>query len=142
MTHRSVKPAGHTLGVRGERAAETFLLRAGLRLLARGFRCRAGEIDLVLRDGDTLVFVEVKTRRPSRFGRPADAVDRRKRRKLVRAASFYLAGLRGRLPPCRFDVVEVVSDVDDGLSVRHIPDAFRLDDRTGGTRCERSRRRS
>ena len=93
----------------GERAAEKFLLRAGLHLLARGFRCRAGEIDLVLRDEDTLVFVEVKTRRPSSCGTPAEAVDRRKRRKLIRAAAFYLSGLRGRLPPCRFDVVEIVS---------------------------------
>ncbi len=118
------------LGAGGEDAAARWLERSGLRILARRFRLRMGEIDVVAEDEDgTIVFVEVKARRGLRFGRPAEAVTAVKRRRLARVAAAFLArcGLSGRRS--RFDVVEILPDGAGGLEVRHIPDAFRLWDR-------------
>ncbi len=106
-------------GERAERLAAAHLTRAGLQLLERNYRCRLGEIDLIMRDGATLVFVEVRERRHGGFGSGADSVDRRKIRRLVAAAQHYLQN-QPRLPPCRFDVVSV--DGDDNLT--WIPGAF------------------
>ncbi len=114
------------LGAAGEAAAERALAGAGLSILARRFRCRAGEIDLVARDGPVVVFVEVKTRRGTGFGRPADAVTARKRLHMVRAARVFLSTLGGDAPPCRFDVVEVLPGAGGFLEARHVRDAFRL----------------
>lgn len=104
------------LGQRGEDAAAGLLQARGYRILARNFRCRWGEIDIVAEEGGYLVFVEVKTRSGRGFGAPAEAVDPRKRQRLRRVAERYLyycycRGPRGRggePPPCRFDVVTVV----------------------------------
>jgi putative endonuclease len=95
-------------GRRGERLAARLLRELGLDLLMRNYRCRAGEIDLIARDGEVLCFVEVKTRRRAWRYRPADAVGSAKRRHLIRAAHSYLREL-GR-PPLRyrFDIVEIV----------------------------------
>lgn len=112
------------LGRRGEEAAARWLEARGMRILARCFRVRGGEIDLVARDGSTLVFVEVKSRSGLSFGRPSEAVDRRKRVRLVRAAALYLLAHGGDERPCRFDVIEVVADPTGRLSVRHLRDAF------------------
>ncbi len=113
------------LGREGEAAAEVALRRAGQRILDRRFRCRQGEIDLVAEDGDVVVFIEVKTRRGTAYGSPAEAVTPRKRRRMVLAAWSYLAarGLHDR--PCRFDVVEIVGEPGKGAALRHIRDAFR-----------------
>ena len=94
--------------------------------MARNWRCALGELDLVAWHGRTLVFVEVKARSSGQAGSPEDAVDHRKRRRLVRLAEAYLSGLRGETPPCRFDVVAV--DLG-GLvpRLRHIRDAFTAD---------------
>jgi putative endonuclease len=97
-------------------AAEALALRAlvarGLVPLARNVRCRAGEIDLVMRDGDAVVFVEVRRRRSEDFGGAAASVDAAKRRRLLRAARWWL--LRrygdGAWPACRFDVVAIGAD--------------------------------
>jgi putative endonuclease len=112
------------LGLAGEAAAERFIRRAGWRLLARRFRTRAGEIDLVALDGDVVVFVEVKTRRADGYGRPAESVTRTKRERIVRVARIYLARTGWHERRCRFDVVEVVPRAGD-FRVRHIEDAFR-----------------
>ena len=97
---------GHTqdLGQRAEDRAQAQLIAHGLQPVARNYRCRAGEIDLIMRDGDCLVFVEVRFRRSSGFGGALSSVDARKRRRLTLAAEHYLVhhGWRG---PCRFDVV-------------------------------------
>jgi putative endonuclease len=114
------------LGAAGEAEAEKALARAGLTILARRFRCRAGEIDLVALDGRVVVFVEVKTRRGTGYGRPAEAVTARKRGHMVHAARVFLARLGPPSPPCRFDVVEVLPGADGTLRARHIRDAFRL----------------
>jgi putative endonuclease len=110
----------------GEREAEALLRRAGMTILDRRYRRRFGEIDLVARHGDLLVFVEVKTRSGRGYGGPAAAVTRHKQRRIARVALGYLQE-RGWLERrCRFDVVEVLLRPGGGLRIRHIPDAFRL----------------
>ena len=79
-------------------------MREGLTIVARNFRTRFGEIDLIARDGRTLVFVEVRMRRSAAYGGAAESITPRKRGRLVAAANGYLA-LLGREPPCRFDAV-------------------------------------
>jgi putative endonuclease len=118
-------------GIWGEEVAADALRRAGLRVLGRRVRVgRRGEIDLLARDGVTLVFVEVKTRRSESFGRPFSAVDRRKRLALSRAACGYIRKLRGPTPFFRCDVVEVVGRPGAGApQVRHLRGAFTLDRR-------------
>jgi putative endonuclease len=91
-------------GERAEALAAEFLAGLGLALLARNFRTRHGEIDLVMRDGDVLVFVEVRLRALSRFGGAAASITAAKRERLVAAARGYLARLE-REPPCRFDAI-------------------------------------
>ena len=125
VAERPVDPR-HRFGLRGEAVAEATLRRAGFEILARRFRTRAGEIDIVAREGATLVFVEVKTRRSTEHGSPAEAVTPPKRARLARAAQAYLH-LRGLYDPvCRFDIVEVVERSGRTPEVRHLRDAFRL----------------
>jgi putative endonuclease len=96
------------LGIRGEEVACRELERRGYAILARRFRTRNGEIDIIARDGETLVFVEVKARRSLRCGGPAEAVNWAKRQRLVRLAMSYLR-IRGLADVrCRFDVVSVL----------------------------------
>jgi putative endonuclease len=112
----------------GEAAAVRYLKRRGLVILARNLRSRLGEIDLVARDGSTLVFVEVKARRGLSGDPPEAAVDARKRARLGRLALGYLAARRLGEQSCRFDVVGVLLDEAGGVtSVRHLPHAFDLD---------------
>lgn len=111
-------------GRQGEAQAERFLKKAGLSIVARNVRVGRDEIDLIARQGDTLVFAEVKTRSGEAFGRPAAAVDRTKRRRLSRAAVRFLKKRKLRPPYIRFDVVEVIGDPP---RIRHIPNAFPLE---------------
>lgn len=111
------------LGDRGERAAARFLKRRGMRIITRGYRTKRGEIDLIARDGDMLVFVEVKTRRR---GEPAEAVTLRKQRRLTLAALHFLKkhGLLDKVRG-RFDIVAIVwPDDRDEPTIEHIPNAF------------------
>jgi putative endonuclease len=95
-------------GDRWERYAESWLRRRGLKLLARNFRSRFGEIDLVMLDGSVLVFVEVRFRQRRDYGSGADSVTWAKQRRLVSAAHHYLARHRPHSArPCRFDVVSL-----------------------------------
>ncbi|MEP7061181.1 MAG: YraN family protein [Betaproteobacteria bacterium] len=93
-----------TAGADAESLAAAFLVAQGLSIVARNVRSRFGEIDLVARDGDTLVFVEVRLRSGQAFGGAATSITRAKQARLVAAARIYLANLR-REPPCRFDAV-------------------------------------
>jgi putative endonuclease len=98
----------HVTGRWAEQAALEFLVARGLECVARNHRCRSGEIDLVMRDGHVLVFVEVRFRNSDRFGDGAASITHAKRRRLIAAARHYLGGIRRHpLPPCRFDVVSV-----------------------------------
>ncbi len=133
MARKRDPPAAPTqaLGQAGERAARRFLERRGLVILARNLRSRLGEIDLVARDGPTLVFVEVKARRGAPGDPPEAAVDARKRARLSRLALGYLAARRLREQSCRFDVVGVSLDEGGGVTgIRHLPHAFDLESRT------------
>ena len=95
-------------GARYEALALTHLERAGLVLVARNYRCRYGEIDLVMRDGDVVVFVEVRYRRAAGFGDGIDSVTAAKQAKLVRAARAFLADHpRLAASACRFDVLAI-----------------------------------
>ena len=92
-----------------ELAASAYLRRRKLALVDQNFRCKGGEIDLIMRDGDTLVFVEVRQRGAASHGGAAASITPAKIRRLVRAAQFYL--LRFPVtPPCRFDVVAIDGD--------------------------------
>ena len=93
-------------GAQAEELALSFLLRQGLELKARNYTCRSGEIDLILLEGKTLVFVEVRMRRSQAFGGAAESITARKRARLVSSARHYLAQQRD-IPACRFDAVLV-----------------------------------
>lgn len=95
------------LGILGENLACAELQRRGYAIVARRYRRRGGEIDIVARDGRTTVFVEVKTREGSAFGSGADAVDWKKRRRMITCAADYLARHGLTEAPCRFDVVSI-----------------------------------
>lgn len=95
------------LGKHGEKLAERELERRGYAILARRYRTRYGEIDLVARNGETIVFVEVKARRTNEFGTAAEAVTPWKQRRLAAMATDYLARNRLTNHPCRFDVVAI-----------------------------------
>lgn len=107
------------MGSAGESAAAAYLEKEGCKVLARNYRRSTGEIDLIVRDGKTVVFVEVKRRSSLRYGRPAEAVNRTKQARIVRTALFYLAENHLDDLPVRFDVVEVLPD-----QVRRIRSAF------------------
>lgn len=111
------------LGRAGEDVATAFYLRNGFRVLDRNFRCKAGEIDLVVRRGSLVVFCEVKTRSRTAHGVPAEAVDGRKQARLRRLAGHWLAERRPRARDIRFDVIAVEA-ASNGLRVTHLPDAF------------------
>ena len=117
------------LGARAESAAFDYLLRQGLQPVARNFRCRGGEIDLIMLHNGCLAFVEVRYRTTSNFVRPGDTVDHRKQRKIIRTAAMF--GARNRRfanHTMRFDVVAI--EGEDRPSIRWIRDAFRPDDST------------
>lgn len=97
-------PSSNSRGTEGERRAEAYLAQYGLELVERNYRCRFGEIDLICRDGNALVFVEVRVRKNRDFGGAAESLTGRKQRRILAAARHYLAG-KQPLPPCRFDAV-------------------------------------
>jgi putative endonuclease len=99
-------------GTLAEEAAANFLAGRGLRLLERNYRCRFGEIDLIMADGRTLVFVEVRYRRNKSFGGALESITHAKREKLLRAARHYM-GTRKEFPACRFDAVLLNGDTEE-----------------------------
>jgi putative endonuclease len=109
VIERHTATAAQRSGDAAEERAARFLERKGLRLVARNYRTRQGEIDLIVQEGSVLVFVEVRMRSANRFGDGAESVDWRKQRRLVAAARHYLMRL-GREPACRFDVVSLEGD--------------------------------
>ena len=119
-----VSYARQAFGVLGEEHARAELERRGYVIVARRYRTRHGEIDIVARDGDMLVFVEVKARTSGSFGDPEEAVTRQKQQRVVWMAVDYLARQRLGEVACRFDVVSVQAETSPP-TVTVIPDAFR-----------------
>lgn len=116
--------AKQAVGAYGERLAARHLVDAGLVLLDRNWRSGSGEVDIVAREGDVLVLCEVKTRRGSTYGSPAEAVGRRKVARLRRLAAEWLAQTGVRPRDVRFDVVEVLAPAQGAPEVRHLRGAF------------------
>jgi putative endonuclease len=113
------------IGQRGEDAAAAFLQRLGMRIETRNWRSPAGEIDIVAREGDELVFVEVKTRKSERAGTAEEAVSAAKQRRIVRLARAYLASVGGTPDTgVRFDVVAIRVIAEDRALLRHYRGAF------------------
>ena len=118
---RADKPLARTTGNAAEQIAQRYLERHGLVLRERNYRCRRGEIDLVMQAGNQLVFVEVRYRKSSRYGSPAESVTPTKQARIISAAKHYLQRLPGELA-CRFDVVAISGNL--GEHIDWIPDAF------------------
>ncbi|MDQ3734482.1 MAG: YraN family protein [Actinomycetota bacterium] len=108
------------LGAHGEDLAAAHLVEAGLIVLDRNWRCSIGELDIVAREGNTLVFCEVKTRRSNAFGDPAEAVTWRKARTLRQLAGKWLSEHDEHAREVRFDVVAVLAGPDSPAAVRHL----------------------
>lgn len=111
------------LGARGEKLGRRFLETRGYRIVERNYRSRLGEIDLVCQDGDTIVFVEIKTRTSDLFGRPVEAVNRRKQARLRRLAEEYLINNNLEHRPVRFDVLSIVTGPEEP-GIEHLTGAF------------------
>ena len=112
------------VGDEGEGRAEAYLRRQGFRILGRNVRSPLGELDLIADHEGTLVFVEVKRRRSGTYGGAIEAVDARKRAKLIQLAAQYLAQHRIHDRACRFDVVLIQDDSGTTEPVQHIANAF------------------
>jgi putative endonuclease len=112
------------VGAYGERLAAAHLVDQGMTILVRNWRCSTGEIDIIARDGGTLVFVEVKTRRTDSFGFPAEAVVGRKVQRLRQLAARWLmvAGVRPR--EVRFDIVSIMPRRRGSARIHHLRGAF------------------
>ncbi|MEQ1556605.1 MAG: YraN family protein [Gallionella sp.] len=108
-------------GALAEQFAARYLQQQGLTLITQNYRIRAGEIDLIMQDGASLVFVEVRMRSKATFGGAAASIDAHKQRRLILAAQHYLASLP-RIPPCRFDAL-LMEDAQ-GLGLHWLKNAF------------------
>ncbi len=108
-------------GAQAEQVAANFLQKNGLSLLHQNYRCRFGEIDLIMQDGATLVFVEVRLRSSADFGGAAASIGAAKQGKLLTTARHYLSTLR-KMPPCRFDALLLHSE--DGSRIEWVKNAF------------------
>jgi putative endonuclease len=124
LLSRKVQAEHLRRGVLGELAAKKFLRRAGLKFLTANFRSDRGEIDLIFRDADCLVFTEVKTRSSEDWIRPAAAVNIERRRRLSRCALDYLRLLKNPAVKIRFDIVEVLLSDGAVREIRHLPNTF------------------
>ena len=119
MERKLPGPSTIQTGEAAEALACRYLEQQGLVLMERNYRCRTGEVDLIMRDGDCIVFVEVRSRHNSRYGTPAETITRTKQRRLCRAASYYLLTHHYNAP-CRFDVIAILQQ----QQLEWIRDAF------------------
>ncbi len=114
------------VGNKGEELATAFLERSGLKIIERNFRCKSGEIDIVARDGNTLVFIEVKSRKTLSYGVPQLAVTPFKQRQISKAALTWLGRNRLHDTPARFDVIAILLEGSYQHRIEHIKNAFDL----------------
>jgi putative endonuclease len=113
------------LGSKGESLAAQFLRKQGYSIIAHNYKTRIGEIDIIAKDGETIVFVEVKTRSDDMFCEPYESVNTAKRQKIKNVASLYLQKQKKEYP-ARFDVISITYQEDGQKSIRHIRDAFEV----------------
>jgi putative endonuclease len=132
LSRKKEKPVAHRRGELGERTARKHLQRLGLKFLTANFRSERGEIDLIFRDEDCLVFVEVKTRSSEDWVRPAASVNAHKRKLLSQTALDYLRLIKNPRVKLRFDIVEVLLEDEIVKEVRHLPNTFPM---VGEYRC-------
>jgi putative endonuclease len=126
-TRKKAKPLAHQHGELGELAAKKYLRKQGFKFLTANFKSDRGEIDLIFRDGDCLVFVEVKTRSSEEWTRPAAFVNARKRRLLSQTALDYLKLIKNPQVKIRFDIVEVLLSESAVRELRHLPNSFAME---------------
>jgi len=113
------------LGKLGEKVSVEYLKKQGYQIVERNYRCRMGELDVIARDKDTLVFVEVRSRSTKRFGLPQESVGPAKQRKIRLLAEYYLQSLRQPLQKVRFDVMALYFGPNGKLlNINHIKNAF------------------
>jgi putative endonuclease len=113
-------------GSRGEELATAFLMRNGMKIIERNFRCKGGEVDIIARDGKTIVFVEVKSRKSLAYGVPQLAVTDFKQRQISKAALTWLTKNRLHDSPARFDVIAILLENSYTHQIEHIRNAFDL----------------
>ncbi|MEW6108088.1 MAG: YraN family protein [Nitrospirota bacterium] len=114
----------NTVGKEGEKIAVEFFRKKGYLIIEKNYRTPLGEIDIIAKDRDVIVFIEVKTRTDDLFGHPSEAVNRRKKDKIRKVALCYMKKLK-KEPPARFDVLSVC--IENGRrSIEHIQDAFEV----------------
>ena len=123
---KPVLPVNLQRGQLGENAAKAHLKKLGLKFLVANYTTERGEVDLIFRDRDCLVFIEVKTRSSEAWVRPAAFVNKEKRRRLSKAALDYLRLLKNPEIKFRFDIVEVLLEDGEVHEVRHLPNTFSL----------------
>ena len=119
---KSISP--HKLGKLGEEIAHRYLQKKKFRIVTKGYRLYRGEIDLIAYEGETLVFVEVKTRSKGALGLPEESVNLRKQRQIRKIAEGYLALNNIDEVECRFDVLSLIFDENGAYSLSHFKDAF------------------
>ncbi|MCL2364175.1 MAG: YraN family protein [Defluviitaleaceae bacterium] len=117
------RPTKYAVGMDGQQAAEAFLCEKGMNILARNYRIRTGEVDLIAQDGSYLVFIEVKTRKSNTYGQGRESVTRHKQQQIMRTAMFYATKNKQIDRDMRFDVVEVVM-IGNRIEIEHIENAF------------------
>jgi len=118
-----------SLGSLGEGFAKGYLTRKGFKIIMAPFRCKSGEIDIIGKIDDTLVFIEVKTRTGNRYGSPLESITPAKQRQIIRTAEIYLAYFnKDPFKTARFDVIGITQNYGESSpEITHIEDAFRKD---------------
>lgn len=117
--------SGKRIGDQAEQQAQDWLTGQGLTRLTRNYRCRLGEVDLIMLDGPTLVFVEVRWRRHAHYGGALASVDGRKQRRLTQAARHFLGRYPGQAQrPCRFDVLGMAPGENGEIRYQWVRNAF------------------
>lgn len=114
-----MKEFNRAIGIEGETQAEKYLKKKKYKIIAKNYKNIIGEIDIVAKQKETIVFVEVKKRETLCFGRPSEAVDENKQQKIRTVALYYLKQHKMLDFPCRFDVIEILGD-----DINHIENAF------------------
>lgn len=112
----------NTYGTRGEIIASNYLINKGYTIVERNYKNKIGEIDIIAKQGNIIVFVEVKTRMSRGFGDPLEAVNYKKQQKIKNVATSYLMKVKKLNSLCRFDVISILGDADE--EIVHIENAF------------------